>query len=99
MLETEEEQQQRPFCPDAQRRRAGRCDQNQGIELETLATQIIEGFADSIETTETVGQDVAEQLQLLGQSRRQLLDGDAEYQQRPASQRDDHFGVPPNHPP
>ena len=93
MAEAEQEQQQRAFRPGAERRGAGGRDEHQRIDLELLELQIVDRLAQREEAAEDIGADIEGGRQPVGRARDQLLDREADRQQRAACQREDQLGI------
>src|SRR3546814_2804185 len=58
MAEAEEEQKERPLGPCPERRRACRCDQHQGIDLEPFDPKAVDRFAQRVVAAEEITQQV-----------------------------------------
>src|SRR3546814_20953755 len=60
MAEAEEEQKERPLGPCPERRRACRCDQHQGIDLEPFDPKAVDRFAQRVVAADEITQQRSE---------------------------------------
>ncbi len=93
MADAEQEQQKGSLRPRAERRRARRGDEHEGVDLEPLLPEVLERFTDGEETAEAVGDKVERERAPVRNARRQFFEGEAQAQGSAGSQGENHLGV------
>ena len=93
MADAEQEQQKGSLRPGAERRRARRGDEHEGVDLEPLLPEVLERFTDGEETAEAVGDKVERERAPVRNARRQFFEGEAQAQGSAGSQGENHLGV------
>src|SRR3546814_16739222 len=94
MAEAEEEQKERPVGPCPGRRRACRCDQHQGIDLEPFDPKAVDRFAQRVVAAEEITQKVECQPSPT-EIRAQLLETENGCKQRSGNHSKDELGIAP----
>src|SRR3546814_8178540 len=89
MAEAEEEQKERPLGPCPERRRACRCDQHQGIDLEPFDPKAVDRFAQRVVAAEEITQQVECQPSPT-EIRAQLLETETGCKQRSGNRSEEH---------
>ena len=93
VAEAEEEEEQGAFRPGAERGRARRRHQHQGVDLEALASEVVDRLTHSEESAQAVGAEKERERDPARQARGQFFQGEAETEGAAGGEGEDQFGV------